>query len=277
MTELSYWQAAILGVLQGLTEFLPISSSGHLALAQNLMGLDPETESSILFDLALHLGTVVAVVAVFAGQFVAYFRRLTAESSPGFAGRRIAWKIALLGVAASIPTAGIGLLFRDDFKALFASQTFIAVALLVTGTLLWTTGKIPRPRRGWRRFGFGRALLIGTGQGLAIMPGISRSGTTIALAMLLGIKREWAGQFSFFIAMPAIVGASILEARGVMAATSVPLVELLNGPLILGVVAATVSGYVALRLLMAAVRRAKLHLFCYYCWLLGLVVLVLSH
>ncbi len=273
MNELSYLQAVVLGILQGLTEFLPISSSGHLALVQHVMDLDPESQGMILFDVAVHLATVIAVAAVFAGQFVRYFRRLAAESTPRFTGRRTAWRIALLGVLASVPTALIGLLFKDQLEAAFGKPIWIAAALVFTGVLLWLTGKAPRARRGWRRFGGGRALLVGLGQGIAILPGVSRSGTTISVALLLGIRREWAAQFSFFIAIPAICGAAGLHFKDVLE-TGVALGDLLTGPLLVGAACAMATGYVALRLLLAAVRRARLHYFCYYCWALALVVFV---
>ena len=276
MNQLDYLSAILLGLLQGVTEFLPISSSGHLALAQLLMDFDADSEPMIMFDLAVHLGTVVAVAAVFAGEFMRFARRLIAESSPSFEGRRVAWVVTGLGVVASIPTAVIGLLFKDQLEAAFGKPIWIAAALVFTGTLLWSTGKIPRPRRGWRRFGVGRALLIGLGQGIAIMPGISRSGTTISLALLAGIKRRWAGEFSFFIAIPAICGAALLKAKDVHEMAGHGLGDLLSGPLVAGTIAATLMGYVALRLLLAAVHRAKLHYFSYYCWLIGVVVLVAS-
>lgn len=276
MSDLSYASAAFLGVLQGATEFLPISSSGHLALAQHFLHLEAESQAMIVFDLAVHLGTLVAVVVVFASDFTAFARRLIAESSDGFTGRRIAWKITGFGVAASIPTAVIGLLFKDELEAAFGKPFWIAWALIFTGTLLWITNKVPRPTRGWRRFGFGRAVLIGLGQGLAIMPGVSRSGTTISLALIVGIKRRWAGQFSFFIAVPAIGGAALLKLKDVLSEQSVDLATVIDGPLIVGSLIAAVTGYVALRALLSIVHRAKLHYFSYYCWVLGVVVLVLA-
>jgi len=192
VNELNYLQALILGVVQGLTEFLPISSSGHLAITQRLMHLDADSQAMLLFDVASHLGTLLAVIYVFAGTFRRYVQRLFAESRSSFVGRRIAWPIAGLGVCASVPTALIGLVFKDPLEAAFDKPIWIGVGLLLTGTLLFVTGKIPRPRRGWRRFGVGRALLVGIAQGAAIMPGVSRSGSTICVAMLAGFRRRWA-------------------------------------------------------------------------------------
>ncbi|HNO78241.1 MAG TPA: undecaprenyl-diphosphate phosphatase [Phycisphaerae bacterium] len=274
MNELSYLQAIILGLVQGLTEFLPVSSSGHLALGAHWFDLQPESQSMLIFDIAVHLGTVLAVTMVFARKFIAYFTRLIAETNPKFEGRRIAWKIAALGVVASIPTAIIGLTFKDQLEQAFGNRLGIGIALIGTGSLLWITGKIPRPKRGWRRFGWGRAFVIGLGQGIAILPGVSRSGTTISLAMLCGIKRQWAGEFSFFIAIPAICGAALLQIKDVINDPAMSLSGFMTGPLLMGALVATATGYFALRLLMSAVRNAKLHYFCYYCWMLGLIVIV---
>lgn len=275
MNELDYLQALILGVVQGLTEFLPISSSGHLAVAQRLMDLNPASHAMLLFDVGSHLGTLLAVIYVFAGTFRRYVQRLFAESRSSFVGRRIAWPIAGLGVCASVPTALIGLVFKDPLEAAFDKPIWIGVGLLLTGTLLFVTGKIPRPRRGWRRFGVGRALLVGIAQGAAIMPGVSRSGSTICVAMLAGFRRRWAAQFSFFIAAPAICGAALIKANDSFGLPPAELAAIPKGPILLGAVAALLSGYVALRLLLAAVHRAKLQHFCYYCWLLGVTVIVL--
>jgi undecaprenyl-diphosphatase len=270
--NLSYLQALLLGVLQGLTEFLPISSSGHLALVQHFYGFDPESDAMILFDLAVHLGTVVAVAVVFWGQFAAFFKRFVVECAPSFSGRRVAWRVLGLGVLACVPTVVVGLFFKEQLENAFGSPRFIAMALLVTGSLLWATGKLPRPRRGWRRFGLGRAFLVGCGQAFAILPGISRSGTTIAVGLFTGLRREWAGQFSFFIGIPAICGAAAMHAKDIAEEHgAAALKQMLSGPVIAGAVAATIVGIAALLLLLSALRRAKLHYFAYYCWLVGLV------
>jgi len=274
VNPLSYVQAILLGIVQGVTEFLPISSSGHLALSQQILGIDAAADASIIFDLAVHLGTVVAVALVFGGDFARFFRRLAQEASGQYAQRRTAWRIAILAVVASLPTAAIGLFFSDVFERAFAMPRAIGIALIITGSLLWATGRIPRPRRGWRRFQWWQAFVIGVGQGLAIMPGISRSGTTIALALLLGIKRRWAGQFSFLIAVPAICGASALKFSEALSHGDLSAAGMINGPVIVGTIAAIASGYLALRVLLSFVQRARLHWFAYYCWLIGLVAII---
>ena len=269
---MTYLQAVALGLIQGLTEFLPVSSSGHLALAQTLWELKPDSSAMLWFDVCSHLGTLIAVGVVFAGTFGRFAVRLWRESSSRFAGKRVAWRIVALTVAASIPTAVIGLVFKDDLQAAFGKPTWIGVGLLVTGGLLWSTNRAARPRRGWGRFAWWRAALVGIAQGVAILPGISRSGSTICCAMLLGLKRRWAAQFSFLIAVPAIVGATVLEFADLrsLPADSVGRV----GPVLLGSAVAMLSGYAALRILLGVVQRAKLHLFAYYCWAIGAVVIL---
>lgn len=276
MNDLTYLQALILGVIQGLTEFLPVSSSAHLAITQQLMRLEADSPAMLMFDVAGHLGTLAAVVLVFAPTFRRYLRRLILESRLSFGERRVAWRIAGLGVCASVPTAIIGLAFKDTLEAAFGKPRWIGVALLVTGTLLYVTGKVPRPRLGWKKFGLGRAFAVGLAQGVAILPGISRSGATICAAMIVGLRRRWAGEFSFFIATPAICGAAVLKAMDTFELSGPQSAALPTGPILLGAITALFSGYVALRLLLVVVHRAKLQHFCYYCWLVGLVVVGLA-
>ena len=269
---MTYLQAVVLGLIQGLTEFLPVSSSGHLALAQTLWKLEPDSSAMLWFDVCSHLGTLVAVATVFAGTFGRFAGRLLRESSSSFAGRRIGWRIVAMTVAASIPTAVIGLTFKDQLQAAFGKPVWIGVGLLVTGALLWSTNRAPRPRRGWRRFAWWRAALVGIAQGVAILPGTSRSGSTIGCAMLLGLKRRWAGQFSFLIAVPAIVGATVLEFADL---SSLPADSVGRaGAIQLGSAVAMLSGYAALRVLLGVIQRAKLHLFAYYCWAIGAAVII---
>lgn len=269
---MTYLQAVALGLIQGLTEFLPVSSSGHLALTQTLWKLEPDSSAMLWFDICSHLGTLVAVGVVFAATFGRFAGRLRRECSSCFVGERVGWRIVALTVAASIPTAIIGLVFKEQLQAAFGKPAWIGAALLVTGGLLWSTDRAARPRRGWRRFAWWRAALVGIAQGAAILPGISRSGSTIGCAMLLGLKRRWAAQFSFLIAVPAIVGATVVEFADLR---SVPVDSVGRaGPVLVGSAVAMLSGYAALRILLGVVQRAKLHLFAYYCWAIGAVVII---
>ncbi len=268
-----YLQSILLGVIQGLTEFLPVSSSAHLVIFQKLLDFQGDSPAMLLFDVMVHLATLVAVVMVFWNSIVRFNRRLWEECRTSYAGRRTAMLIAMLAIIACVPTAVIGLAFKDTLERAFNSLFSTGVALLVTGALLFMTGRCPRPRRGWRRVGGWRAFLIGLIQGVAILPGISRSGSTISLAIFLGIKRRWAAEFSFLIAVPAILGASIIKIRDTMELRGGPVDAISWGPMMAGSFAAFAVGVLALRWLVRLVLRQRLNWFSYYCWALGLGVL----
>ena len=279
----SYWQALLLGILQGLTEFLPISSSGHLALAQRAMDLDADSPEMLLFDVAIHVATLLAVAVVFRTSFrrfaVRLFRDLTSKRPPSsrrsWLDRAVAVRITLWGIAASVPTAAIGLGFKDTLEAAFAKPAWIGLALAMTGTLLLVTSGRTRTRKGWRQFSLMAAIAVGVAQGIAIMPGVSRSGTTICVAMLLGLRRRWAAEFSFFLAVPAILGATLIKVRDVAELPGDVMAGLPIGAIGVGCAAAFVVGLGALQGLLIAVRRARLAGFGYYCYGLAAVILTL--
>lgn len=275
MIALDYLRALILGVIQGLTEFLPVSSSAHLVVAQKWMGLDPESLPLQLFDGFSHIGTLIAVAYVFLHPILRYLRRLLAETKSTWTGRRYAMKIAGLGIVASIPTAAIGLGLKRILEAAFGNMLEVGIELIITGGILVLMAWIPRGQRGWRDFSWWHAFLIGVAQGVAIFPGISRSGATICTAAFLGIRRRWAVEFSFLISFPAIVGATMLVFKDSLVLGGGPFDALPWGPILVGSLASLVVGVVSLRLLIGAVRRAKLHYFAVYCWLVG-VAIVLS-
>lgn len=257
-------QAILLGVVQGLTEFLPVSSSGHLVLGQHLLGLD---EPEMLFDVAVHVGTLLAVVAYFWRDLWAMLRGLWGRDEEAERGRRLIWLV----LAGSVPTAIIGVLFRHDFEALFASVRAVGIALFITGALLLATHFAPPSRREIWRFGAGRALVVGFVQGLAITPGISRSGSTISVALMLGVERKLAAHYSFLLSLPAIMGALLLHLKDLG-----PGQEVAWTPLLLGAAVAGVTGLVALKLLIGVVQRGGLHWFAFYCWALGAAALILG-
>lgn len=273
MTQLGYVDAIVLGIIQGLTEFLPISSSGHLALTQRLFDLDAHSPEMLLFNVIAHIGTLIAVVIVFARPGRRFVRKIVQEVTGNYRGRRNAWRIMGLAMIATVPTALIGLYFKDTFEAAFGRPPWIGMGLIVTGILLGVTGTVPRGSRGWRKFYMWQALLVGLAQSLAILPGISRSGSTICTAMFFGLRRRWAGEFSFLIAMPAIAGATLLKMRDTLQLPEATFEALHWGPLWVGGAISLVVGVFALRLLLASLRRAKLHYFAPYCLILGVAVL----
>ena len=267
-------EAILLGVVQGLTEFLPISSSGHLVLFQNLLGF---REPELLFDICLHVGTLLAVCAVYLRDIVSILGTLIripalAKSDGGYRNLYVTneqVRIAALIVIGSIPTAIIGLMFKEIADLLFSSIWIVGCMLLVTGCLLWFTRKLDTTARTVESMKARDALLIGITQGLAILPGISRSGSTISIALYLGIDRTTAGRFSFLLSIPAILGALLVSFDSDITQTSIPTVIIL-----LGAAAAAISGYLALKLLLLLVHRGKIYRFAPYCWMVGVIALI---
>lgn len=242
-------QSLLLGVLQGLTEFLPVSSSGHLVLLQLWLGdAFAFAKEAVAFDLVLHIATLIPVLWFYRSDLV----RLVRDP------RRNARYIGLI-VVATLPTAVIGLTLKDAFETLFHTPRAVAGALFVTGLLLSSTRWSDAAGRSRREMRWSTALIIGIAQGMAITPGISRSGATIAAALLLGIDRAEAARFSFLLSIPAILGAAILVAKdGVAFEAS------LWPSLVIGFVAAAGVGYAALRWLVRLVRGGRLYRFAYY-------------
>lgn len=273
MNELDYARSLWLGVIQGCTEFLPISSSGHLAITQRLLGMDPDSPTLLLFDVITHLATLIAVVYVFRSHARSFISRLIRESSSSWSGRRFAWPVVVLVIVATIPTAIIGLSFKDTFENSFDRPQWIGMGLIITGFLLLMWRLVGRGQRGWRRFSKWQALLVGIAQGCAIMPGISRSGATICVASYCGLRHRWAAQFSFLLAIPAILGGVVLKLRDTFNLTGQELEQIPWGPIVTGSLASLVVGIVALQLLLHLIRRAKLHYFAFYCWGAGAVVI----
>jgi undecaprenyl-diphosphatase len=268
--------AALLGVVQGLTEFLPVSSSGHLVLFQNLFGL---TEPEIYFDISVHVGTLVAICVFFHKDLkriaAALFSASTWNAGKGGFGKRVAQKpelrLFLLILAGAVPTAFIGLLLRPIAPKIFSSVQLVGIMLLVTGLLLWFTRRLKKGGRSAGQLTVWDALCIGIIQGLAILPGISRSGATIAVGLFRGLDRETAARYSFLLSIPAVVGAMALELGHITALDSPPARVVLVGAII-----AAAVGYLALRILVHLVKKGDLHYFAPYCGVLGLVTIVSS-
>ncbi len=273
MSQLDYPASILLGIIQGLTEFLPISSSGHLALTQRWLGLEAHTPTMLLFDVCVHVGTLVAVGVVFAKSIASFLGRLLRELNRSWNRPRYALRIAGLAIAASVPTGVIGLSFQDKFESAFGRPKWIGAALIVTGILLILTLLVRRPNRGWRRFLWWQAAIVGTAQACAIFPGISRSGSTICAALFCGLRRRWAAEFSFLIAAPAIAGATLLKIRDTRALPAEQFDTIPWGPVITGSAVSLAVGVLALLVLLHAVRRAKLHYFAPYCVVLGALII----
>ena len=265
-------QALILGILQGLTEFLPVSSSGHLVLAQQWMGDSfVFLEQSVAFDLVLHVGTLLPVLWFYRVDLMAMVKSLF-DAPWKHEGGPVAWLradparwLAAMVVLATIPTGVMGIVLKDTFESLFHSVPAVCGALFVTGCLLFSTRfAVERddggPIEPWK------ALVLGVAQGLAITPGISRSGTTIAVALFLGLRRADAARMSFLMSIPAICGAVVLVGKDGVTMPEGALIALA-----VGFLAAMVVGYLALVMLVALVKRGGIHRFAYYLWPVSIV------
>jgi undecaprenyl-diphosphatase len=262
-------EALILGIVQGATEFLPISSSGHLVLLPAFLGWDT---APLVFDTTVHLATLLAVVAVFwsdLGKLIlAWWRGLRRGQPFQTIESRLAWFVIL----GTVPAALAGVLLEKTFEVLFDSPQVVGAFLLVTALLLVLAEVFGRRRRELTTMNWLDSLLIGIGQAMAIAPGISRSGTTIAVGMYRGLTREAAARFSFILSIPIIAGAGLSQLFTMVnnGGISAQIPEL-----VVGFLAAGVCGYAAIRLFLAFLRKRPLYVFAAYCVVVGILGLVL--
>lgn len=249
----------ILGLIQGLTEFLPISSSGHLVIVQTLFGIETE---QLTLDVFLHFGTVIPILIIFRKDIrdILLFKKEK---------RRLSLLI-LIGI---IPTGLIGILFEDFIIKLFSSVLIVGYMLLITGFLLYLAERLGKASRGLDEMKGYNAIIVGVAQGFAAIPGISRSGSTIVASLLQGLDRDAAARYSFLIAIPVILGAGLLQLKD---ALIVGLTGLTWELIIAGTISAAVSGYLAIKYLLHVLKSGSLLVFSYYCWALGLIIILLA-
>ena len=264
-------QVIIIGIVQGLTEFLPVSSSAHLVFIQNLLGV----ESSLAFDTFLHLGSLLAVLWFFRGDIIKMILSWIGSIRDILQGRfrqgliddpykRLAWYVIL----ATIPVAIVGVLFDDAVESLFAGALYVpAFFLFVTGTILYLSQRMTSGQINLKNIGTKESLFMGLGQACAVLPGLSRSGTTIAAGLVMGLDKEFAAKFSFILSIPAILGAFVLQLKDIGGAMDVNFL-----PVILGFIAAFVAGYAAIKWMLELIQKRSLDIFAYYCWIVGIVV-----
>ena len=266
------FQAIIIGLVQGLTEFLPVSSSAHLIFAQQALGL---SDVGLAFDVLMHVGTLVAVIVYFFNDIVnmikGFLLSLVDLKNGNFMGeikkdpyKKLAW----LTILATIPVGVVGVLFNDMIESMFQGLTIPAFLLLVTGCLLYASQRMNSGRIDVRNMTIKEALIMGCGQALAVLPGLSRSGTTIAAGLFAGLDKEFAAKFSFILSIPAILGAAVFQLKDLSGGS----VEI--GACIAGFVVAVISGYLAISVLLKIVREKSLDIFAYYCWIVGIIVLI---
>ena len=274
---MTLFSSILLGLIQGITEFLPISSSGHLAIAEQLLGMNG-LETPEFFDVLLHLGTLVAV-------FVAYWaeiREMILEFFRGIGDLRRhstpsplppARRMIFLLIVGTLPLFVV-LPIRHVVEGLGSSMYFVAGALIVTGILLFVSDRVRKGHKSERSATMRDVLIVGIGQAIATCPGISRSGTTITAGCLVGFDRQFAVRYSFLMSIPAILGANILSMVDVAQSGGVVWADV---PVYLvGVIVAAVSGYFCIRLLKMIAEKGKFGFFAYYCWAVGLGTLVLQ-
>ena len=248
-------EALILAVVQGLTEWLPVSSSGHLVITQTVLGLNPP----LIFDVMLHVGTLIVVLTVFRKDIADIIKAVVKRDFETEEG-----KLALFIVVGSVPIAIIGFVFYDFFKSLFSNLLAVGVAIIITGSVIFFSEK----RIGNRKMGILDSLLIGLAQAVTIIPGISRSGITVATGLLRKIDKTKAFRYSFLLSVPAVIGATVMESRDLV------LGNMDMAPLFLGATISMIVGYVSLKLLQKIVMNEKFHLFAYYCWTVGIAIIL---
>ncbi len=272
---MSYFEAVILGLVQGLAEFLPISSSGHLALLQQWFGI--REDNVLLFTVLLHVGTLISVFFIYWKDIWELIVELCLTIKDLCTGRglrleeRPVRKLGVMIIVATIPTAIIGVLFGDFFDSLYTSVIPIGIGLIITGFLLVFAEKLGEGNRGIQQMNFRNAIFVGLVQGVAICPGISRSGSTLFGSLFCNLDRKFAVKFVFLISIPSILGSAVLEAPDAIKA-GFDMAQI--GPVLVGMAVAATSGLVAIKTMIKVVSDKKLNYFSYYVWVLGLIVVL---
>jgi undecaprenyl-diphosphatase len=246
------FQALIMGIVQGLTEFLPVSSSGHLVVVPYLLGWTDPFITSLAFSVMLHLGTLVALLVYFRADWLAIIPAGIAALRERSFGTDPNRKLAWLLVVATIPAVIAGPILNDRLEAAVRTAEDVAVAIVIGAAILWLADQVGRKVDGLERISFRLALVIGLAQSIALVPGISRAGITISAGLFAGLTREAAARFSFLMATPIIAGAGLFEARNLL--TGQAGVPIQVGPLAVGMIAALVAGLAAIHLMLRYVR-----------------------
>ena len=272
---MNYFMAILMGLIQGVAEFLPISSSGHLALFQQFFGMENMEETYMFFTVLLHFGTLISVLVVYWSDVMdmirEFFLGIAALAGKG-AGTPPppARRMVMLIVVATLPLL-VMVFLQDAVNTLFSSSIMVSIALLVTGCVLFFSDRLAKGHKTAKNATVLDAVIVGCGQALAVIPGLSRSGTTISVGMMRGFDRAFAVRFSFLMSLPAIVGANVLELKDALQSGF----EVAELPVYLvGVAVAAVVGYFAIRLVKSLSDKGKFGKFAYYCWAVGLGSLI---
>lgn len=268
-------QAIILGLVQGLAEFLPISSSGHLAVLEYYFKI--KDDEVLLFAVLLHFGTLISIFLVYYMDIYKLILELGYTIKDIFTGKGVQInknehrKLGVLIVMATIPTGFFGVFFKDAFSGLYNSLLYIGIGFIITSILLFTVQRYGKERKGLNEMTLWDGFLVGLFQSIAIAPGISRSGSTIVGSLLTGAKREVAVRFAFLISIPSILGALIIEGKdafsqGIQSAYILPISA--------GVLVAAITGFIAIKTMIKVVTNKKLHYFAYYTFTIGVIVII---
>jgi len=270
---MSIWQSIILGAIQGLTEFLPISSSGHLVIVPHLLGWRFSEQQTFVFDVLVQWGTLLAVIVYYWNDLirilVGFVQALLARRPFGTQDARLGWYLIL----ATIPAVVIGLFLKDTVQSAFSSLRATAGFLLLTAVILVAAEVVGHRRRAFADIGWRDALWIGMAQVISLLPGVSRSGSTMAGAMTRDLGRPAAARFSFLMSVPVMLGAGTLA---LLDLARMPDVGALLPPLLAGFVTAALFGYVAIRWLISYLSGHSLYVFAVYCTLAGLLILIIG-
>jgi len=275
---MNIFQSIVLGIIQGLTEFLPVSSSGHLVVSQKLLGISP----NLSFIVLVHLGTLLAVLLYFFKDilkisfgFLSGVKRIIFERERPRAifYSNTDFKLSCYLLFGSLFTAAIAFAFKDIFESLFSSGLAVGVFWIITGVLILFAEIVGSGKRMPVQMNFIDSVIIGIFQGLAVAPGLSRAGTTISASLALGLERKFAARFSFLLAIPAILGAGVIKLKDLLdlGISGIGTLEILCG-----FVASVVSGYFAIKIFMNLIARKSIKIFAYYCFVLGAVVIIIS-
>ncbi|WP_042350529.1 undecaprenyl-diphosphate phosphatase [Bacillus massiliigorillae] len=255
---MSKLEAFILGIVQGLTEFLPISSTGHLYLGRHMFNLQ---EAGLTLDTMLHIGTLVAVFVFYKHEFIAILKNPFG-------------KLTWLLVVGTIPAVVVGFAFKDYFDAISKTGVTIGWEFLLTGCFLWFAENIQQGRKKMNDITYGDALFIGAFQAAAIFPAISRSGFTIAAALIRKLDRETAAYFSFLLSTPAIVGAIVLQMFDLFEGKGE---QISISALLIGILSSAIFGYIAVKWMIHFLKNHSLKIFAIYVWILGIFILIMQY
>lgn len=267
-------EGILLGMFQGFTEFLPISSSGHLVLLQELMSIK---SPGVFIEVSLHFGTLLSILIVFRNDIynliIEFLKILKGIFFPKNLKKTEYTVFVYMIIMGSIPTAIMGIFFEPLFKSAYESSFFVSLMLLITGLLLWYSDRFSGNKT-VKEMSILDAIFIGFFQGLAINPGLSRSGSTIFASLFRGMNKESATRFSFILSIPAVLGAFLFELKDILKVNIEHNISFLS--VFCGVISAFISGYIAINILINLLKRKKLHYFSYYCWVLGAIIILLK-